>query len=307
MSALDDFAAAIAAAGLGEPDIIGDGRMHRFRAAGDKPGAMSGWYCVHLDGTPNGRAGSWKVAPDGAPLVTWRPEAPQHLDPAEVARQRRELHQRQRARAAEQARAQRAAAELARRLWRASQPARVHPYLTRKGIAAHGARICTVDTRRDPYAIRPDLPPAQRPDYRGCLLIPVTRDRRILSLQFIRPDGAKRFLSGGRTEGGYFAIGATQNDRPLYIAEGFATAATIHELTQAPAVCAFNAGNLEAVSRHMRARWPERQIIIAADNDAATQVRTGRNPGIDYGRRAADAIGAELIYPDAPPAARSAS
>jgi putative DNA primase/helicase len=304
MSALDDFAAALAAADLGEPDIIGDGRVHRFRTTDDKPGAASGWYVLHLDGTPNGRAGSWRISPDGAPLVTWRPEAPQHLDPAEVARQRREIQQRQRARAAEQARAQRAAAGVARRIWQASQPARVHPYLTRKGIAAHGARI--VDTCREPYAIRPDLPPAKRPDYRGCLLIPVTIDRRILSLQFIRPDGAKRFLSGGRTEGGYFAIGAAQDDRPLYLAEGLATAATIHELTQAPTVAAFNAGNLEPVARHMRARWPERQIIIAADNDFGTEARTGRNVGLDYGRRAADAIGAALVYPDAPPAARSA-
>jgi putative DNA primase/helicase len=306
MSALDDFAAALAAADLGEPAVIADGRVHRFRTTDDKPGAASGWYVLHLDGTPNGRAGSWKVAPDGAPLVTWRPEAPQHLDPAEVARQRRELRQRQRARAAEQARAQRAAAELALRIWQASQPARVHPYLTRKGIAAHGARICTVDTRRKPYAIRPDLPPAQRPDYRGALLVPVTIDRRIVSLQFIAADGAKRFLSGGRTEGGYFAIGAAQDDRPLYIAEGFGTAATIYELTQAPTVAAFNAGNLGAVARHMRARWPERQIIVAADNDFGTEARTGRNPGLDYGRRAADAIGAALVYPDAPPAARSA-
>jgi putative DNA primase/helicase len=239
-------------------------------------------------------------------LVTWRPEAPQHLDPAEVARQRREIQQARAQRAAEQARAQRAAAELALRIWQASQPARVHGYLERKRIAAHGARICTVHTRLEPYAIRPDLPPARRPDYRGCLLIPVTIDRRILSLQFIRPDGAKRFLSGGRTEGGYFAIRGAQDDRPLYIAEGFATTSTVHELTQAPAVCAFNAGNLEAVARHMRARWPERQIIIAADNDAATQARTGRNPGIYFARRAADAIAAELVYPDAPPAARLA-
>ena len=59
---------------------------------------------------------------------------------------------------------------------------------------------------------------------------------------------------------------------------------------------AFNAGNLEAISRIARARYPDREIVLCADNDCET-VRpdgTAWNPGTEAASRAARAVGGKL-------------
>ncbi len=55
---------------------------------------------------------------------------------------------------------------------------------------------------------------------------------------------------------------------PLYIAEGFATAATIHEATGRPCVVAYSASNLVAVTGTMRKKHGAAQaLVVVADND----------------------------------------
>ena len=106
------------------------------------------------------------------------------------------------------------------------------------------------------------------------------------SLQFIGADGTKRFLRGGHVAGCFFTI-ADKAQGPLVIAEGCATGASVHEATGFAVVCAMNAGNLKAVAEALRAKWPEREIVIAADNDAWTD----GNPGVAKATTAAKGIG----------------
>lgn len=146
-----------------------------------------------------------------------------------------------------------------------------HPYLTDKGVEKHG------DLR----------------EYRGALVLPLRDGDGVLhSLQFIGTDGSKRFLTGGRVTGCFFSV-ADKPDGPLVICEGFATGSSIFEATGFATVCALNCGNLLAVAQALRAKWPEREIIIAADND----VRTEGNPGLTKASQAAKAIGARLAIP----------
>ena len=77
------------------------------------------------------------------------------------------------------------------------------------------------------------------------------------------------------------------------IAEGFATAASIHEATGLPVVIAFNCGNLVSVAKAIRAWLPPARIVIAADDDHATE----GNPGLTKAREAADLIGATVAVP----------
>ena len=130
-------------------------------------------------------------------------------------------------------------------------------------------------------------------DADGRLLVPV-RDRagEWLSLQRISADGEKRFLPGGRVSGGYYAIGKARGT--VCIAEGFATAATIHEATGHPVAVAFNCGNLEAVARALREKLPKARLILCADDDA----RTDGNPGLTKATEAARAVGGLLAVPD---------
>jgi putative DNA primase/helicase len=132
------------------------------------------------------------------------------------------------------------------------------------------------------------------------LIVPVLgADGKPMSFQRITPDGGKLFEKGCPTRGGFFAIGPKGDGGPLLLAEGLATALSCYEATDWPCLVAFNAGNLEAVARMARDRYPERRIIIAADNDQATLERTGKNTGIEAARAAAEAVGGLLAIPPA--------
>ncbi len=72
--------------------------------------------------------------------------------------------------------------------------------------------------------------------------------------------------------GCYFPIGSLTNQ--IWIAEGFATAATVFEVTGAATVCAFNSGNLPAVTKHFVDMGL--QVFIAADNDKAGWEAAGK-------------------------------
>jgi hypothetical protein len=111
-------------------------------------------------------------------------------------------------------------------------------------------------------------------------------------LQFIGGEGDKRFLTCGRVRGCYFAIG--EPDGSLCIAEGFATAASIHEATGCAVAVAFNAGNLLPVALALRAKFPALRLIVCADDDATTP----GNPGLTKAREAAHAVGGLLTVPD---------
>ncbi|MEP6601374.1 MAG: AAA family ATPase, partial [Nitrospirota bacterium] len=115
---------------------------------------------------------------------------------------------------------------------------------------------------------------------------------RLRSLQFISEDGKqKRFLKRGAVAGAYCSIGGPTDT--ICIAEGFATGATIHEVTGHAVVVAFNAGNLEAVVRSLRSRFPDATLIVCADDDDGVP----GNPGIAKATEAARAVGGLLAVP----------
>lgn len=112
------------------------------------------------------------------------------------------------------------------------------------------------------------------------------------SLQFIGENGSKWFLTGGRTQGCYFAIGKCKG--VLCIVEGYATGASIFEATGHAVAVAFNTFNLEAVARALREKLPEARVILCADDDVAT----AGNPGLTKAREAAVAVDGFVAVPD---------
>src|SRR5262249_1001881 len=95
--------------------------------------------------------------------------------------------------------------------------------------------------------------------YKDRLTVP-TRDAdgKLWSLQFISADGAKRFLTGGRTAGCFHIIGVPQDDKMVIVCEGYATGASIHEATGHAVVVAFTSGNLKPVAAVWRRSCPTR-------------------------------------------------
>jgi hypothetical protein len=81
---------------------------------------------------------------------------------------------------------------------------------------------------------------------------------------------------------------------PLCLCEGFATGASIHEATGYPVAVGFNAGNLLAVAKALRKRFPELDLLVCADDDVCTP----GNPGLAQAKEAAYAIGGRLAVPD---------
>lgn len=151
------------------------------------------------------------------------------------------------------------------------------PYVNRKKIGSlYGARL------------RGDV-----------LVIPVCdSDGIFTSLQFIQTDGQKRFLTGGVVTGSYHVIGVLTADTIL-LAEGFATAASLHEATALPVVVAFNAGNLEPVALAIRARFPKVRIIVCGDDDHWTEDSKGKphNVGRIKAVAAAQAVAGIVVLP----------
>jgi putative DNA primase/helicase len=242
-----------------------DGTIHRFRVPDDKPGTLNGWYVLHLDGIASGAFGSWKA---GGSSV-WSSRKP--ADPFEADLIARRIEQARRQREADQHQRQQAAAIEAQRLWSASAPADPHhPYLIAKGCKPHGLR--------------------QRGDV---LLVPLYFARVLVNLQRIGADGAKRFLSGGRVKGAYSPTGALEPGQPLYVCEGWATGATIHEHNGAAVACAMNAGNLLEVGRQLQRHYPDNPLIVAGDDDRQTE----GNPGRTAATLAAAALGCGLVLP----------
>jgi len=261
------FGDAIRAAGLNPPNIIEPEKLYRFPGADKRSGNSAGWCKLFADGL-GGVYGDFSQDLS----ASWQATRSTPFSSAQRANFNRQIAETKASADAEKAASQLQAATKAASIWQKARPStNDHPYLTRKGIASHGARL-----------------------YEGALVIPVLEGEALHSLQFISEDGKKRFLSDGRIRGCYFTIGATNDATAICIVEGFATGVTVHEATGYPVAVAFNAGNLEAVALAIRATLPDTPIILCADDDATTP----GNPGLAKAKAAARAVGGKLAIPD---------
>ncbi len=90
----------------------------------------------------------------------------------------------------------------------------------------------------------------------------------VTAAQTITPQGEKRLLKGSAKRGAYHTVNAPDEPQAVLIAEGLATALSVHLMRpEALTVAAIDAGNLLPVAEVMRRKYPEAQITIAADND----------------------------------------
>ena len=266
----DQFGAAMTAWGLNPVEIIADGERHRFDCDDEKRGKKSGWYRLHGDGVPAGSFGSWKDDIN----EKWCSKSDQALTPIERTEYRDRIDK-----------------------------ARQEAELTRLQLEADAARACTrimagaIDATDDnAYCVRKGIKPYGLKEFKDkrTLIVPI-RDGTgsVTSLQFIYQDGAKRFKTHGKVTGCYYSFGGKPGE-VLLICEGFATGASLYQATGYPVAVAFNAGNLEAVARVLRAKLPSIRIIICADND---RFNIKGNVGMVKAQAAALAVGALLAAP----------
>lgn len=269
-----EFAEALRQAGLilqGEPEM--DGQLRRVRVEGDRTGEASGAYVGFSDGHPAGYIHNYKTGLE----INWKAKAQNKaLNAKDRARLAAEAAQRRQERAHQQEVQYEQASHEAESLFQAGLPVEEHPYLSEKQVPAYGLRQ----------------------DESGHLLIPVQDlDGKTWSVQSISPDGRKSFMKHGRIQGGHYLLGSVEAADTLLIAEGYATAATLHELTDLPVAVAFNSGNLSAVAEAFRVRYPEKLICIAGDNDHQNEQQGKPNIGRQKAQEAAQLVGCMCLLP----------
>lgn len=195
------------------------------------------------------------------------------------ARQKALQHQQERERKA--AESERRGISKARALWEAGQALpEDNQYLTLKRVGSHGLRGLADPLEVASHRFEP-----------GAVMVPRYRAGELVGVQLIDPN-VKRHI--GPTKGSYHAIGKPQG--ALYICEGYATGAAIHEASGQAVAVAFDAGNLLPVGQALKAKYPDLRLIIAADNDHQAE----SNTGLEKGRKAAQALGVEWCYPAFP-------
>jgi len=262
---IDDFLSAMVAQGFSPGEIIADGAYHRFDI---KRGDRNGYY--NLDANGRGVFGNWKTGEQykfrsgNFEKMTEQERAEAY---ARYKKQQREIRE------ATQNREAQAAIDAAK-IWNESTPAATHWYLDKKKVKPHNARI----------------------DKAGCLIIPIYSNGKIVNIQRITKT-KKLFQYGAKKRGCYSVIVGDKG--VIFIAEGWATAASINEATGHYCIVALDAGNLLPVARNIRDKLGvDQRIIIAADNDQWTEVNgEKKNVGIESAQAAAEAIYAEVKFP----------
>lgn len=249
------FKDAIANLGIEPPThIVFDGKVHRF---GRKKAC---WYIGYEGEICAGAFGDWRESSS----TTWRQNIGRDLTTAEemahAARIREVKAESDRVRKLQSD----AAKETAATIWEgASEASDEHPYLQAKQVKSHGLKVSGD----------------------GRLIVPIIDDSgEISSLQFIGADGGKKYQASGDIEGGFYVIHGSGD--MYYLAEGYATAATIHEQTGCTCYVGFTAGQLPAVAQRIK----DKPLTIIADNDES-------GTGERYARRAAELVGARVVMP----------
>lgn len=237
-----------------EVDHLKIGRMVRCSVKDDRE--KRGWYVLHElvgiggDTLVVGSYGSWSGTNNNAQKVSIRKSEFSREQLASM--QRRMAEDRKRA---EQARAHEAAraAATAAKVWAKCSPTGDAEYLRRKGVGAHGIRFSPS----------------------GAVVLPLLDTAgQIHGLQVIRTAAearkngrpAKEFWPPGVAKKGHFHLIGI----PIHIvlvAEGYATAASLHEATGLPIAVAYDAGNLLPVCAELHKRYKTAKILICADDD----------------------------------------
>ncbi len=262
-----------------------DGRIHRYQLNDDKNGQTSGAYCVYTDKWPIGWAMDWHTRNK----INWHfpsdglnPEQKKEFDdPAFKAhlddvRKKKELElKHKQAEASAKARAQ---------FDNCTPAPEDFPYLQLKQVFPYGTRLFDNGQER-------------------ILTIPLRDINGIVqSVQRIFQNGDKRFFPEAPLDGLFWSVGLDtlkkDSQAVILLGEGFATMAKVYELTGKPSVASITCHKLPEIAQILHDTFPLCKIVITADNDKATEINRGFNPGIDAATLCKNSgLVADFIFP----------
>lgn len=242
----------------------------------------------------------------------------------ELAAERdRRRRQREKEVAADEARAQtlrEAVADACDKIWASNcSTLGSSPYLGTKRVGAHGigffwqsvvleiddqALACRIHSGDQVRAFFQNLPKPQ-PEHisfrrwsRGVIAVPLRDvEGRLWALQGISEKGTKLFPKYGRMKGCFHMLGTPAAGQPVAFVEGYATGATVHELTGWCTVVCFNAGNMQSVAVGLVPTLPKGVTLLwCTDNDAASA--DGKRAGPDAAEACRARFGGGVLLPE---------
>lgn len=187
---------------------------------------------------------------------------------------------------------QREAAIRSQNMWNDAGQVAEHPYLQKKQISAHGLKI-------GPFSMEKSKKPGEFYNLSRCLLIPM-RDmaNEIHGLQAIpwkrepwMTTSNKFFTKHCDPIGKFHMIG--EMGETVAFCEGYATGATIHELTGWCVIVCFTCGNLQPVVESFAKEFTGIRMVVVGDNDQWTK----DNPGATTARAVANLVHARSVVP----------
>ncbi|MBQ9619668.1 MAG: PriCT-2 domain-containing protein, partial [Neisseriaceae bacterium] len=154
-----------------------------------------------------------------------------------------------------------------------------HPYLVKKGIS-------------DPAVLQHIRQSGDN------LIIPLKQGKKVVGIQMIFPNGRKHIPADTPKRGSALFLGDTRLEnikQGFFVAEGFATAASIVQATGRPCLMTIDAGNMPTVVHSLKNVVQKHHIpvVLCADNDED-------HKGEKKAKEAAEILGdtAQVIMPD---------
>ena len=170
----------------------------------------------------------------------------------------------------------------------ASSELRPHAYMSDRGLDGQWLVNGEPIMGKDRAVIQPGelmLVPAYKAEGDGSKLV---------NVQKIKANKEKRPLFGGDMAGVYHKLDGHQ--KLIAIVEGYATGVTVNQVTGATTYCAFNTGNLAAVSAWVAGQHPGVSLVFFADHDELDITHQWR-PGEKFAKDAAAPLGATVALP----------
>ena len=275
----EEFADALRSVGLivsGDHPIM-DGKKHRVPVEGGKAGATDGFYVGHTDGHPAGSIINNKTQIE----IKWKSKGYTLSDEQKAALHAEAANKLQAREASILKTHEAVAAKVTRSMESLVPVVELTPYMSAKGIQPFSGVLTD-------KAGKETVIPA------------IDENGKQWTAQYIQKDGTKRFAKDGRKEGCFHPLGgldALAAAPVIVIAEGYATASTLASSLGHATVAAFDSGNLPAVAKALHAKFPDKPIVIAGDDDRHQVMTHGTNAGRTKAVEAAKAVGGKAIFP----------
>ncbi len=250
----EEFLNRIKSAGVLENTVIADGQKHRIAVDGDKGKEQSGFYVLHSDGVANGYFMNNRTGEE----IKWTSK--EHAMTPEEKAEMKILYN---AKKTEREQQDKILTEKAEKVIYAK-------FMNKEAIHEHT------------YLSNKMIEPASN-IYSGqdnTITIPLFNiEGRLKSAQYIDENGEKRFAKNTNKVGAFHIVDGFVSDlksaKSVVIAEGYATAASINEALNnkdVKVIAAMSANNIEHTVKAITEKYPDMNIVIAADNDLTNKV-----------------------------------